>query len=191
MKGRCGALDEVIEQAGRQLRLLRRARGLTLSELAERAGCTDGYLSSVETGATTPTLSSLATLAAVLGSDMSVFFPTRQRDPIHVHRASDNRHLRVASNSESYTILSARSVDPSYTGLLEDIPPSPAETSYSYFGERFLLMLSGEIELRIGSSTHRLAPGDCIHYSSHPDHLLRVTSAKPANILWIVTPALI
>jgi transcriptional regulator with XRE-family HTH domain len=190
MKGRCGALDEVIEQAGRQLRLLRRARGLTLSELAERAGCTDGYLSSVETGATTPTLSSLATLAAVLGSDMSVFFPTRQRDPIHVHRASDNRHLRIASNSESYTILSARSVDPSYTGLLEDIA-QPSETSYSYFGERFLLMLAGDIELRIGSGTHRLAPGDSIHYSSHPDHLLRVTSARPANILWIVTPALI
>jgi transcriptional regulator with XRE-family HTH domain len=185
-------LDEVIERAGRQLRLLRRARGLTLAELAERAGCSDGYLSSVEKGVTAPTLSSLATLAAVLGSDMSVFFPTRQRDPIHVHRASNTRHLRIAaSDSESYTILSARSVDPSYTGLLEDIAPSPSETSYSYFGERFLLMLSGEIELRIGSSTHRLTPGDTIHYSSHPDHLLRVTSSKPANILWVVTPALI
>lgn len=185
-------MDEVIEQAGRQLRLLRRARGLTLSELAERAGCTDGYLSSVETGATTPTLSSLATLAAVLGSDMSVFFPTRQRDPIHVHRASDDRHLRVAaSHSETYTILSARSVDPSFTGLIEEIAPSPAGNSYSYFGERFLLMLAGEIELRVGSTTHQLTPGDSIHYSSHPDHLLRVTSAQPANILWIVTPALI
>ncbi|MFL6139960.1 MAG: helix-turn-helix domain-containing protein [Frankiaceae bacterium] len=185
-------MDEIIERAGRRLRQLRRARGLTLAELADRAGCTDGYLSNVENGATAPTLSSLATLAAVLGTDMSVFFPSGERPRVHVHRAAETRHLRIAaSGNETYTIFSARSVDPAFTGLLEEIAPSPSDTSYSYFGERFLLMLSGEIELRIGAEAHRLGPGQTIHYSSHPDHLLRVTSASPASILWIVTPALL
>jgi transcriptional regulator with XRE-family HTH domain len=185
-------VDEVIERVGRQLQLLRRARGLTLAELASRAGCTDGYLSNVEKGVTVPTLSSIATLAAVLGSDMTAFFPTAAREQVHVHRAGELDHLRVAaSGTETYTILSARSVDPSFTGLLDEIRPSPSDTSYSYFGERFLVMLDGTIELRIGSAIHQLGPGDSVHYSSHPDHLLRVTSATPATILWIVTPALL
>jgi len=185
-------VDELASRAGRQLRLLRKAKGLTLAELADRAGCTDGYLSAVEKGGTTPTLSSLATLAAILGTDMSVFFPTVERDRVHIHRAAETRHLRVAASSEeTYTILSARSVAPAFTGLLEDLRPSDSETSYSFFGERFLLVLSGSVDLRIDATTYSLGPGDTIHYSSHPDHLLRATSAEPATLLWVVTPALI
>jgi transcriptional regulator with XRE-family HTH domain len=185
-------VDEVIERAGRQLRLLRQARGLTLAELAERAGCSDGYLSSIERGTTAPTLSSLATIAAVLGSDMSVFFPTASRERVHVHRSARTGHLRIAaSGNETYTILSARSVDPAFTGLIEEIEPSDADTSYSFFGERFLVLLSGEIELRIDATTYRLRPGETMHYSSHPNHVLHVTSPQPAHILWVVTPALL
>jgi transcriptional regulator with XRE-family HTH domain len=185
-------VDEVIVRAGRRLRQLRQARGLTLAELAQRAGCSDAHLSSVERGTTAPTLSALATIAAVLGSDMSVFFPSSERTHVHVHRASVGGHLRIAAGAdETYTILSARSVDPSFTGLIEDIAPSDSHTSYSYFGERFLVMLSGQIELRIDATTYQLSPGEMIHYSSHPNHVLHVTSVEPAHILWVVTPALI
>lgn len=185
-------VEEVIETAGRQLRLLRQARGLTLAELAGRAGLTDGYLSSVERGATAPSLSSLATIAAVLGSDMSVFFPTISRGRVHVHRAARGDHLRVAAGSnETYTILSARSVAPNFTGLIEDLVPSAADTNYSFFGERFLVMLDGEIELRIDTTAYRLGRNRMIHYSAHPNHRLRVVSEQPAQMLWVVTPALL
>jgi len=186
-------MDEVVDRVGGRLRRLRRARNLTLAELADRAGLTDGYLSNVEKGVTTPSLSALATLAAVLGSDMSVFFPPTGASRVHVHRADEMDHLRVANSSaETYTVLSARSVDPTFTGLLDHITPSETDTySYSYFGERLLLMLEGEIEMRIGGTVHRLGPGDSLHYSSHPEHTLRVVSETPAVILWVVTPAIL
>jgi hypothetical protein len=75
--------------------------------------------------------------------------------------------------------------------LLDEIQPSPSDTSYSYFGERFMLVLDGTVEMRIGSACYELGHGDSRHYSSHPDHRLRVTSPTPAPILWIVTPALL
>ena len=172
--------------------MLRQARGLTLAELGERAGLSDGYLSSVERGVTAPTLSSLGTIAAVLGSDMSVFFPTKDRDQVHIHRAERGSHLRVAATStETYTILSARSVAPNFTALIEDIAPTATDTAYSFFGERLLVMLAGAIELRIDTTTYHLGPGQMIHYSSHPSHVLRVVSSEPAQILWVVTPALL
>ncbi|SHH01014.1 transcriptional regulator, XRE family with cupin sensor [Jatrophihabitans endophyticus] len=185
-------VDEVIETAGRQLRLLRQSRGLTLAELAGHTGLSDGYLSSVERGTTSPSLSSLATIAAVLGSDMSVFFPTTTRGHVHVHRAAGEDHLRIAAGSnETYTILSARSVAPNFTGLIEDIGPAAEDTTYSFFGERFLVMLTGAIELQIDTTTYRLGAGQMIHYSAHPNHRLRVVSDHPAQILWVVTPALL
>lgn len=185
-------MDEVVEQVGSRLRRLRRARGLTLAELGEQAGFTPGYLSNVETGVGSPTLSALATLAAVLGADMSAFFPTAGRQKVHVHRAAEVDQVRLArTGSEVYTILSARAVAPSFTGLLDEIAPSASDTSYSYFGERLLLVLDGEIELRIGQVYHRLGAGETLHYSSHPEHLLRVLSPTPATVLWVVTPALL
>lgn len=187
-------MDEVVERVGGRLRQLRRARGMTLAELADRAGLTDGYLSNVEKSVTTPRLSTLATLAAVLGSDMAVFFPPTGASTVHLHRADQMDHLRVASSSaETYTILSARNVDPTFTGLLDQITPLETDTSYSYtyFGERLLLVLEGEIEMRIGAIVHRLGPGETLHYSSHPEHMLSVVSKTPALILWVVTPAIL
>lgn len=185
-------MDEVVDRVGGRLRQLRRARNMTLAELADRASLTGGYLANVEKGVTIPSISTLATVAAVLGAEMSAFFPPAERTTVHVHRAAEMNHLRVASSSaEIYTILSARSVDPTFTGLLDEITPSDSNTSYSYFGERLVLVLEGEIELRIGVAVHRLGPGETLHYSSHPEHQLKVTSAKPAVILWVVTPAVL
>jgi transcriptional regulator with XRE-family HTH domain len=165
---------------------------MTLSDLAARAGCSDGYLSSVETGVITPTLSSISTLAAVLGADVSAFFGAVPEDAVQVHRAGAGHRLRISPTaSQTYTILSARRLEPSFTGLVEDLVPAPDDTSYRYFGERFLVLLEGELVMGIGAEEYVLAPFDTIHYSSHPAHWVRVTSDEPARILWVVTPALL
>jgi len=100
-------------------------------------------------------------------------------------------HWVAAGSNETYTILSARSVVPNFTGLIEDLVPSDADTTYSFFGERFLVVLGGEIELQIDTTTYRLGPGRMIHYSAHPNHRLRVVSEQVAQMLWVVTPALL
>lgn len=184
-------MDEIVELGGR-LRQLRRARDLTLAELANKANLTAGYLANVENGVTTPSLSTLAALAAVLGTDMSAFFPPTARTNVHVHRAADVSKLRVGSNSASvYTVLSARSADPVLTGLVDRITPSESSMSFSHFGERLALVLKGEIEMRIGTAVHQIGPGETLHYSSHPEHALTVTSEEPAVVLWVVTPAVL
>jgi transcriptional regulator with XRE-family HTH domain len=181
-----------VKNVGRQLRRLRQSRGLTLSDLAARAGCSDGYLSSVETGGITPTLSSISTLAAVLGADVSAFFRASPEDNVHVHRADSAQRLRISQTArQTYTILSARRLEPSFTGLVEDLAPTKDDTSYRYFGERFLVLLEGALSLCIGAEEYHLVPFDTLHYSSHPAHLIRVTSEESARILWVVTPALL
>lgn len=52
--------------AGPAIRTMREALGLTLEQLAERAGCDAGYLSRVERGERNPSRYFLAHLAEVL-----------------------------------------------------------------------------------------------------------------------------
>jgi transcriptional regulator with XRE-family HTH domain len=184
--------DEVVKNVGRQLRRLRRARGMTLAQLAARAGCSDGYLSSIENGAITPTLSALSTLAAVLAADVGAFFHGAGEEPVQVHRAGSRPRLRISPKaSQTYAILTSRRLEPSFTALIEDLAPERDETSYRYFGERFLVVLEGSLVFTIGAEEHELVPFDTLHYSSHPAHHARVTSQSPARILWVVTPALL
>lgn len=165
---------------------------MTLAQLARRAGCSDSYLSSVESGTITPTLSSISTLAAILGADVSAFFRSTPEERVHVQRAVSSHRLRISRTaSQTYTILSSRRLEPSFTGLIEDFAPIPDETSYRYFGERFLVMLEGMLAACIGAEEYFLGPLDTLHYSSHPAHLVRVISKEPARILWVVTPALL
>lgn len=165
---------------------------MTLSDLATRAGCSDGYLSSVETGVITPSLSALSTLAAVLRADVGAFFGGAAEDAVQVRRAGYGQRLRISPTaSQTYTILSARRLEPSCTGLLEELAPAPDDTTYRYFGERLLVLLDGSLVIGIGAEEYDLVPGDTLHYSSHPAHWVRVTSGTPATILWVVTPALL
>jgi transcriptional regulator with XRE-family HTH domain len=187
-----GPVDRAISNVGRHLRALRRARGVKLAELAKDTGYTTGYLSQVENGATIPALSALATLAAALGSDITAFFPREDTPKVHVTRAGDPDKLRVApSATEEYTVLNGRGPDSAFTALIHRIYPTRQVVRYRHPGERFALILSGGARWTAGGEVHELGAGDCIHYSSHPEHELEITSNGPAEILWFVSPAIV
>jgi len=65
------ALEESI---GREVRRLREQRGLTISELAGVAEISGGMLSKIETGSTSPSLSSLQALTRALHIPISALF---------------------------------------------------------------------------------------------------------------------
>ena len=56
-------ITEVPDQVGTDLRALRKARGLTLSELALKVGRSVGWLSQIERGLSTPGIADLRRLA--------------------------------------------------------------------------------------------------------------------------------
>src|SRR5688500_14849164 len=59
---------------GAAIRRLRSAQGLTLADVADRAHISQGMLSRLETGAVSPSLETVAAVAAVLGADLPTLF---------------------------------------------------------------------------------------------------------------------
>jgi transcriptional regulator with XRE-family HTH domain len=66
--------DQVQKDVGRRVAELRRERGLTQAELADRASVSTNYVARVETGLQNLTLESLTKLANLFGLPIQEFF---------------------------------------------------------------------------------------------------------------------
>ena len=64
---------------GAEIRRLRKRQDMTMAALAESAGLSQGMLSKIETGQTSPSLATLSALADALAVPISAFFGTLEQ----------------------------------------------------------------------------------------------------------------
>ncbi len=186
------AMEPMGEGLGRRLRALRRARDTTLAQVADETGFTTGYLSQIENGLAVPSLSALADIAAALGADVAAFFPAHDAPRVRVTRAGDPRRIRIEEDpTTEYTILTSRGSDAAFSALIARYTEASDQLSTRHFGERFFYVRSGEGTLDIGGERYELRPGRFVHYSSHQEHALTVTSRQPLETVWLVDPPII
>jgi len=186
-----GKLTEI----GSTIRGLRRRQGLSLRDLGRATGFSISFLSLVERGRSSISLTSLHTIAVALDVEMSTFFPQRRLEPVssaHVNRARGDARLPIRG-AHTYRLLGATGFDRALEPLLVTIAPNEEadpRDDYAHQGEEFAYVLSGEIVFTVDGVEHTLETGDCIHYRSTVPHLIRNDGARPAEVLWVLTPRL-
>lgn len=182
-----------LDQIGTRLHAMRRAQGSTLDQLASDSGLSAGYLSQIENGAAIPSLTVLQVIAAELGVEVSAFFPDDRSRGTRLIRASERHGFRVDPGAgKDYAVLAGQVHERTFSALVARHEHEIAnESAFRHLGEEFALILRGQLRIAIDGETHELAPGDWIHYSSHPSHSAEVISDEPAEVLWLLTPAVI
>jgi transcriptional regulator with XRE-family HTH domain len=183
-----------LAEVGTTIRRLRRELGLTLRDVGRATGFSISFLSLVERGRSSISLTSLHTLAVALGVDMRVFFPS-QPEPVtraHVSRRTGDTRLPVRG-AHAYRLLGATGFDRALEPLLVTIAPGESgdpRDDYAHEGEEFAYVLSGALVFTVDGVEHRLEAGDAIHYQSTVPHLVRNDEGKAAEVLWVLTPRL-
>ena len=175
---------------GSDLRALRKARGLTLTELALEVDRSVGWLSQVERELTAPTIRDLARLAGALGQPMSLFFgqpdvPDHERG--YVVRWDARRTLGTPEEGLTELLLSpdlggsfeiVRSVFDSGAEREDFVTRPTEEAGY---------LISGELELWIGERHFHLFPGDSFRFQQEPFRW-RNPGAESAIAIWVIAP---
>lgn len=184
-----------LEAVGRNLSALRTAQGLSLRELGELTGYTSSYLSQIERGTSTPSLSGLATMAAALGVEMARLFEEAAGPRIRITRSDEPLHLNAPAGPEGeaehrYSVVGAHGNEGAYTALVHQASATAPPGTFRHFGERFCLVRAGAVTIEIAGEVHRLDAGDWLHYASHEDHTFEVVDETEATVLWIVSPAI-
>lgn len=173
---------------GQRINDLRTAAGLRLSDLARATGYSTGYVSQIERGVTLPSLTAMATFALALDVEMTSFIESAAAPSLTVTRAAERHELRLGEGV-TYWIHGTIGVKRSFSVTSQHVHRGSEQ--FRHFGERFLLVLDGSINMSIDGSEHELAEGETIHYGAHQQHAISATSEGPARVLFVSSPAII
>lgn len=160
------ANDDVDLRVRRRLRELRDRLGLTLHDVASRAGIDVSTLSRLESGKRRLALDHLPRLAAALSVSVDELLGAPPTVDPRVRSASHTRHLvtywpltrQGAGGPQAFKIrISARRRTP------------PAELP-THEGQEWLYVLSGRLQLILGEQHFVIDPGEAVEFSTWTPH---------------------
>lgn len=167
-----------------QLRELRRRAALTLEAAAKAAGLSPAHLSRLETGRRQPSLPMLLSLARTYGTTVSELLgeTTEGRDAVVRAGTMDPTH------AGGWTYWQAGGSGRGMQALRVHVPHgSQGDIVRVHPGEEWLHVLTGRLHLRLGDSTHLLAPGDSAHFDSLTPHRIAAADQDGTVLLFVHT----
>ena len=178
---------------GAQLRALRRARGLSLQQVADATDLSVGLISQVERGLSSPSVRALRSLADALGVTVGWLFhhgsPPPPEEAGIVLRQRHRRRMEFNGGEVTKELLSP-DLDGQLEILVVKVVPggSSGGVPYTHAGEEGGVVLEGELDLWVEDKLYRLAPGDSFRFLSTRPHHFANPGRVPAKVLWVITP---
>jgi transcriptional regulator with XRE-family HTH domain len=167
---------------GNRLRALRKERGMTIPQLADATGLTNGFISQLERDLTSASLSSLARIAAALDVRLGHLVdgtPVGEGQPILHLRGQD--HLLLSSPEEMRFHVTESQIEPGASAG-EELYTLPCDVEIVH-------VVEGSLELRVGQETNLLRAGESFTYAPRDPHTWRNPSeTEPAVVLWLAVP---
>ncbi|MGW4751080.1 helix-turn-helix domain-containing protein [Streptomyces chartreusis] len=175
---------EALPVVAPQLRALRRRAALTLEAAARSAGLSPAHLSRLETGQRQPSLPMLLALARIYGTTVSELLGESVADRDAVVRAADMESTAAGG----WTYWQAGAPGRGMQALRVHVPHgSQGDIVRVHPGEEWLYVLEGRLRLRLGDTTHRLAPGDSAHFDSLTPHRIAALDPGGVELLFVHT----
>ncbi len=180
---------------GEKLRTLRLRKSMGLVELGKHTGLSAAMLSKLERGRLFPTLPTLLRISLVFGVGLDYFFTDeRKRHVVSVVRKDERLRFpenpgrtSIAYHFESLDFKATERKLNAFYAEFEPIAPDKARP-HQHAGVELLYVLSGSLELTIGSDNYLLDAGDAIYFDSAVRHFYR-RAGKQACSAVIVTTA--
>ncbi|MGB0959192.1 MAG: cupin domain-containing protein [Halocynthiibacter sp.] len=183
---------------GERLKALRAQFGLSQRQLADAAGVPHGQISMIETNRSSPSVASLRRILGGFGISMSEFFePESLSNPHPFFTPSELRDLTsllYRSDEPGVQKIAIKQVgDAKAHGLqlLHEWYEAGADTGASMIehdANEGGIVVSGEIEVTVGTEVRVLKAGDAYLFNSREPHRFRNISDRPAEVISACTP---
>lgn len=176
------------------IRRIRKDKGITLKEMAEKTGVSLNYLSQIERGKTNPSIGTIKKITNVLGVPFMGLMngnpsAPKPRQKVEVVRR-DTRKMLVFPKSKLKQYLLTPDLQRKLEVLWSESEPGKDEEEewYSHEGEEFGLVLEGRYKVTVEDNVYVLNEGDSIYFPSHLPHKMKGIGNKVCKTIWVITP---
>jgi transcriptional regulator with XRE-family HTH domain len=189
--------ERILETAiGRQVRSLRQNQRITVKELSGQTGLSIGMLSKIENGVTSPSLTTLQSLAQALNVPLTALFRQFEetREAVHTKAGEGVEIVREGTRAgHQYNLLGhltgtahGVSVEPYLITLnsASDVFPT-----FQHDGIEMIYMLEGVVGYRHGQRIYRLEPGDTLFFDADAPHGPEELEVLPIRFLSVISYA--
>lgn len=188
--GNDGARPVEPTSGGMAARAIRRRLNLTLGQVAERVGLSSGHLSRYERGDKSLSIAALMRLAKALNTSVSALLgESGDDDVLHVVRAGERKIQRAAGAEGNYEFSplsrsDGRAAANAFIVQLNKRATVGKEVFHE--GHEMFFVLSGSVEIVLGSRPMRLRKGDFAEFPGLVRHQIRGLEEE-TSILVVVT----
>lgn len=178
---------------GHRIKALRRARNLTLKQVAERASTSEGHMSKIENGKAQPSVSLLHRITQTLDVSIAMLFEEKPNGDRVVSRAGQRPLIHLDPVWRGTGLCLERVIAHSEDHMLQcNIhiiePNGSSEDHIQHLGEEMGFVLEGEFELILEDIVYRLGANDSFHFNSSRRHAYRNPGKTLTRVLWVNTP---
>ncbi|MHC2625779.1 transcriptional regulator with XRE-family HTH domain [Bradyrhizobium huanghuaihaiense] len=182
--------DAVDQRLGETVRLLRQRAGLSIQDVANKTGLSNGMISQLERARAMPSIRTLRLLSIALDVPISYFFETSDPDNVqrYIVRKNARRLLRLTASG-----VVKEALTPDGKGQLElyELTLNPGASSGTDFlqhtGEKAGYILSGSLRLWLDNQAHLLEAGDSFRFPSIVPHMFDNPTQQVARAIWVTT----
>lgn len=174
---------------GARIKDLRTRQRVTLKELAKKTGLTPSFLSQLERDLTSPSISSLETIAEALNTKVSYFFEGDERKELvfikrNTTKIPINKKSKIFRQTLASSLLNIKMQPQVFT--LRTQAELTQELVYPE-GEKFGMVLKGRIEFLCDREKLIFEKGDSIYcaHTQRPQKARNIGKSE-AQLLWIV-----
>ncbi len=164
---------------------------MSVRTLARQTGFSPSFMSQVEHGQASPSISSMEKIAAALGATLSEFFAAAAGGQGGlIVRVSNRQAVSSGWSHAEIEGLSAPGPTAGLEAILITLRPGgrSGKHPYAHPREEFAFVLQGEVVLTLGPEEHRLRRGDSAKILPGELRLWHNAARAPVRILIVASP---
>jgi transcriptional regulator with XRE-family HTH domain len=181
--------ERIEQRLGPEVKRLREANGMSLRTLAERAGFSPSFISQFENGQVSPSIASLAHIAATLNVTLGELFATPDTQGVLLVRADARPSFRSSWSRARIDSLMPTGKNQPLEALMVTIEPGGASGKHpsGVASDQLAILFSGRLTLTLGEDTLALQSGDAVLIRARNAHRWENTGRRAAQVLLVST----
>ena len=187
MKNESSPISDLQQHVGEAIRRRREGLGLSVRMLADKVGFSPSFISQVENGQVSPSISSLERIGFAVGLTLSKLFEAADTRQSAVVRAGERKSFPSEWSRAEIESLSPSGAAVWLEPLMITINPGGASGKklHSKPEEEFAIVFDGQVLLNLDEKEYRLDRGDSVLIPANTLHRWANESSQSVSILTV------